>query len=80
MSLLDNPGRGGGGIGDIGTVAVPLVAGGVGGGVLPESGILPQTGSSSLSLIVAIAIITFAAMIISRLAMLIMRRFAQRNA
>lgn len=47
--------------------------------VLPQTGLLPQTGASGVSLIVIIAVLTFAIMIVSRLVSKAARLYLSRQ-
>jgi hypothetical protein len=77
MSFIDtNIGRGGG-VGDGLTIAGTSVATGV---VLPQTGILPVTGGSSLSFMVVTAAVTFAVMITSHLIARAIRAYNLRQA
>lgn len=75
------------------SVTTDQPAGGLGGGAvlgattsvtagaaLAQSGLLPQTGSSSLGLIISVAILTFVVMIASRLISKVARIYLSRQA
>ena len=76
MSLIENPGSGGGVGGGITTIGASTAAG----VALPQTGILPETGVSDFGLMLVVAFATFGVIVLSNLGMRALRAYHQRQA